>query len=1484
MRQPTVTGRSEQTKRRSSLGTFDRLEERALLAPVLGGFGGTFMTPTVAGNTVTITLGFVSTRLVSSQTGRLEVDPTGAFGNDLFIISRGTPVGGGGLVPIPVNPGDVAGRIYRVDPYAVDGIGTMTAGQNREAFATIPGGGTSFGGYENWFDLAFDPTGTFNGVDGGPTLFVSTLDSATTAGINPRNAIYGFRPDGSLVTPITALNPTGTFAFSNLDAVHPGIHDSQVGAIAVAPGDTFGRDLFALDVACDNPPGVTCAAGDGNTIFHVSPLQPQPVNLDQAPTPLNQHVEGTLPPLTPPPANNDIDVRAMQFDPQRGIILQGQFGEPAFQRFGGLFVASSDIEPTDTFVSRIIQFPNPGATPVDLIPPTPVNQLLIGDMAFDPVGYFGGGIFFTDYVTGSVNQLLVDPVTGLSIVLPFASNFNVQSPTQFLPTDPPGVTPAEAYRDAFSISFSHDGEIMFVSDRDGVWGFYANTLAHTPAGTMIGLNDIRELHAPYTGDGLAAAVIDSGVDGAHLGFQGTVSAGFSPSIPGPANFDFTGHGTSVAGIIHQIVPDAVIEPINLLYGLTNSFFLNNSLYKAATYLKDHSTVDDPRTAAFDPVPIVAANMSIGIRSGPEENLVSDAWAVHEAPSVAIPLKATFAQYPSLNGGMGIVPVASAGNSGELMNGVTGADIPGILNEVVQVAAAYPYNASLDQGLPTGPPIGPDGNGGFVRCQLEAGDLTAFVGKITAFSNRSVTTDYAAPGTCVSTFTPSFFTGQFGSQFAFASAVVPAPLEPTFNGTSAAAPMVTGQFVFGYDVVQEWVKILARGGVISPSDPDKGVRELNQYLTRDLGFTTTISVGDAIPALNEYLNSNGINSILEWSARPFEDINAGESFATPNGLDDDVAQRRLIDSSRFRTYGEPSVANFLSSVEGTIALNYFIAHPAELTALDNATPFSPGVITASDLDAYVADVTKTANSRAMARMLGGSDRIARLNRLAYLDIVQDGQQNGGIQVSSIDVLVSKLLPRPDAFVITSRGASAEQPFALDPTALRNYHDLKFMPDMVVKLGKKWAKKSPDQFRLGVGAGAHFKFLPHPEVDLDTPIVGKIPDYKVTGRAGDRGSMLPPPGQLPPPGFPGDPGGGDNGGGGGDTGGGTADPSQPDNVAAVGDSGSDYVYHTDSTGNLLESSQNADGSWSVNNLTSATHGPKIQSEVTAMDLSGAGHRAVFGLNNGHVIRYEFLAGSWISSDVTADAGLIAVESSLTAMVSGASSAQSVLLYGLNASGELIEYAFRNQIWSSRNVTAIAHGARLESGLVAFAQASSKKGKESITVFGVSADHRLIQYTWSGKRWTQMDLSTFSNAPAIMPHSLALLPSNSVTGGLSLFALDDQGSLWRYRGNIRLGWEVITGVTDGPALIGELAVQYDAPTGQIHVYGKDADGRLIEYSGSPGNWSWSVVATPDPAAAGDLGASDGGHSVYAELVDGALAEFWYDGIWNMRRIWGS
>jgi hypothetical protein len=1492
--------RQRKNKRSPSVGTFDRLEERCLLAPVPAGTGVGTVWYDGSGATITAPQfdGFYSIRLISTQTGRIEVDPTGAFGNDVFVVSRGTPAPAGGILPVPVNAGDVAGNIYRVDPYAVNAFGTSPV-DNRQFFANIPSGGSAFGGYENWHDITFNVTGSFNGVNGGPTIYVSTLDSATTPGINPRNAIYGFNPDGTPVAPATA---TGLAMYSDEDTFHPGILDSQLGAIAIAPGDTFGQDLFIFDVACDNEVGTTCDAGDGNTIFRVRPIDvffgPNPIDLDNAPFPLNDHVEGLLTPLATPPLNNDIDVRAMVFDPNRGIILGGQFGEQAVQLYGGMFVASSDFEGGDTGVSRILHFPSLGTAPIDVLgtrtvtgntvtvtPPT-VQTTMIGDMTFDPVGHFGGGIFYTDYITRSVVRLIQDPTTGTYASTPFLTNFNVLTPTQFTPAQPAGVTPAQAYRDAFSISFSPNGEIMFVSDRDGVWAFYANSLAHHASGVSFGLTDIRELRVPYTGQGFAAAVVDSGVDGQHLGFQNTVVAGLNPAFPSGGNFDpqfstESFHGTAVAGIIHQIVPDAIIVPATVDYtgiGLGNT----QDFYESVRFVRDNPFVDDPRTPFInesvdnpatpqdDRTRIVSVNMSLGIRAvgDPDgvQNTEHDAFLFNQTAVLA--LKAIFQDYRR----MGIVPVGAAGNDGALPTGMAGAIVPAIMNEVVEVTAAYPWG-------PEPPLVGPPLDiGATDRCELDAEDELAFPGKIPAFANRNITTDFAAPGVCVSTYGPSFFVGELDPA---AVATATGPLLQQFAGTSAAAPIITGSFVFGFDVLSTWAAIAAGGGTISFVDSaattaDDKTAAVNQYLTRDLLVApggahiapAVLGIGAAASHLGAYANQDGINAILQWTAIPREDVNIGESNTLPEGTDDSVVQRRLRDSDRFRTYSHVNLANFLSSVEGSIALNFFADRPAELAQMASKDG-DPSLITAFDIDAYVADVTNTPTERAMAHLLGGADRVGRLNRLRYLDIVQDEHVDGGIRAdaAAFAALRDRILPDPTDFAITNRTASADQGYALDSTPLRNYQDLKYYPrgSLLAPTPKgKLKKKSPAQFTFG----GHLTFLPMPGQPELPQVQGQR--YLVLGHAGDNIPGLPHvPGEDPPDDPPGEVPGGDV----------LAGSRTADNFATLDEGGTEFLYHTDPSGHLIEYTRGTDGGWQPTDLTAATGGPNISSDLVAIDRTGDGSRAIFGLTpDGHVARYEFAGGAWVAEDVTESSGLPTIQTSLTGLVLHRTTGDTTVLYGLNASGQLIEYRGGRFGWTSRNISAIKPGAALESKLVAWGEVYRGK-TERIFIFGATADGHVIQYLMSGKRWSRTDLSVATN-PTLAAESLVVLAPPSAGGSPSLFGLDAQGSLWRYAGALFLGWESIGASLGGPALRGELSVQ-STGAGTTHLFGVARDGRLIQYSGQSGNWSWSEVATAAESPGGDVSASTNYRSVYSEMVDGALAEFWLGDTWNMRRL---
>ena len=115
------------------------------------------------------------------------------------------------------------------------------------------------------------------------------------------------------------------------------------------------------------------------------------------------------------------------------------------------------------------------------------------------------------------------------------------------------------------------------------------SLASSSTGSYVGLNDLRSLGVPYEGQDTAVAIVDTGVDALVPSFRGRVSPGFnvitnglgnSDTSPGPrprrarppdhdhrhhdpgttlgatatTPLNSDGHGTTVAGVVAQFVP------------------------------------------------------------------------------------------------------------------------------------------------------------------------------------------------------------------------------------------------------------------------------------------------------------------------------------------------------------------------------------------------------------------------------------------------------------------------------------------------------------------------------------------------------------------------------------------------------------------------------------------------------------------------------------------------------------------------------------------------------------------------------------------------------------------------------------------------------------------------------------------------------------------------------------------------------------------
>ncbi len=164
--------------------------------------------------------------------------------------------------------------------------------------------------------------------------------------------------------------------------------------------------------------------------------------------------------------------------------------------------------------------------------------------------------------------------------------------------DTSGAQDASSLADStLSIGFSADGTALYAADDQGIWQFMTTAdLADSTSGSLIGLNDLRALGVPYDGQNAAVAVVDTGVDANATSFRGRVAAGTNVITGGLGNRDLApaggsvttggtgggsggtggsgstntvlansnaGHGTPVAGVVAQFVPDATIDPIDI---------------------------------------------------------------------------------------------------------------------------------------------------------------------------------------------------------------------------------------------------------------------------------------------------------------------------------------------------------------------------------------------------------------------------------------------------------------------------------------------------------------------------------------------------------------------------------------------------------------------------------------------------------------------------------------------------------------------------------------------------------------------------------------------------------------------------------------------------------------------------------------------------------------------------------------------------------
>ena len=503
-------------------------------------------------------------------------------------------------------------------------------------------------------------------------------------------------------------------------------------------------------------------------------------------------------------------------------------------------------------------------------------------------------------------------------------------------------TSSSFFNSSLSITFSADGTTLYAADDDGIWQFKTVAdLAGSTSGSITGLNDLRTLGVPYDGQNSAVAVVDSGVDAANPSFRGRVSTGTNIIFNGAGNDDTApgsvfsstttgttttgttasttgfpdGHGTLLAGVVAQFVPQATIEPVDIISpntvtvtatgttGTTTGTTATSQnatvtttpqvVYQGLQYTAQHPFVADPvRPNKQDRV--VAATLGFGTN----RSFTSEVSASKKYPQFTLALAN---QLHTLRVD-GITPIVAAGQFGTEagpasttstgtattttttvtgLGDVKGMGLPAILNEAVSVTGTYPFplvqNATstplnnfagvvprqtapfLLGGLVTGLTSGTTTTTaatttGSSITALTADDSTIFKDKLLSSANRGVTTDYAAPALDV----PTFRRTVLSSTATGTSTAVNSPADLVYQqaGTSLSAAITTGSFALVGSALDYWTKLSQAGGAT-----------VDAYLTTPVGVKSLNFGANQILNLSSYSNPDGVNAILQWTAVP-----------------------------------------------------------------------------------------------------------------------------------------------------------------------------------------------------------------------------------------------------------------------------------------------------------------------------------------------------------------------------------------------------------------------------------------------------------------------------------------------------------------------------------------------------------------------------------------------------------------------------------------
>lgn len=1077
---------------------------------------------------------------------RIKAGPGGDFGKGVYAISRGA-----GSNPNAINR---PGVIYRVDPVTGKAtvffdLNTVMSQIDPNALATdgVNPAANSMGastGFVNWYDIAFDPEGYF---DGKPTMFVSTVDRSDPA----KNAIYRIGPDGSFLGAFVTL--TDGLAATKFTVNPTGI---------IVPGPEQQRFLRGLIGGS----GISTTNGTFAALFfNANQYAPGQV-ISNSTLPLGVVPTGlTLGPIVGM-AQANVDYLSPIYSAFTDFGTPAQGGIPARPGLSGVQGSNGELL-IGLVLPADVDEPTPDQTPVVL---STLRRLQ--DIAFDQYGYFSqnltltadaqngvtlftvenppvyaGSLFVSDLGTGlSVTVTSVaegDIPDGVEVVVPIQGSgiIGIQKEDPNLPYDPinnplvpivnngnttggsnvggrvvrieqdgtvnvfaqnfltSGRQDAQSfYQSSLSITFSADGTTFYASDDEAIWQFKTTaSLAGSTTGTLIGLNDLRTLGVPYQGQDSAVAVIDTGVDGLSAPFRGRVAPGRNIWTGGLGNKDFAattggangtagggggggggggtgggaggggggvgggggggggvggggggagggaavgnalsntfdGHGTPVAGVVAQFVPQATLVPVAIfspfvgsvslsvggdtttLNGISNALTTSQAVYAAMGYVAQNPFVLDPiRPNKTDRV--IAATFAWGTT----ETFDSEGSAFRRYPQIIISFKNQLHKFRRL----GIAPIAAAGQFGaplgaqaftggqqqqgdqgvggfnnadnSSLGDVNGMALPAILNEVISVTGTYPFPYTTGVGttpndLPIGvipDPRGPvlvfgnlltiagsaaDGGGGGGTGGTDTTDnvLAFAAGDLDIYNDR-------IPGSVNRGVTTDFaapaidvptFRRRFNILLEDQDDTTAGDPDNHLTFTQVGTSMSTGILAGAYALISSALDYWTE---LSQA----GGVTVDAYLTQPVGVRSLNFGIHGIKNLSAYNNPDGINGILAYTAVPATDRNDGGSLSTPPMI-------RGTTSSP--SYARVDVGNAIASIEGTIAINYLIAN--NILPLIDAN--NDGIITAVEIQNFTDTAAQKglAEAGAMARLLGGTASTAlperRLNNTLF----------------------------------------------------------------------------------------------------------------------------------------------------------------------------------------------------------------------------------------------------------------------------------------------------------------------------------------------------------------------------------------------------------------------------------------------------------------------------------------------------------------------